>query len=193
MYAIWGLAVLVTWKAADLFWSKAMLVWSYHHSSIRTTSTLIPSFKTYWYQGELNFTVNCPIFRVLLLPPHWLIAGQIFWSCWFFMGTLWQLGTFVPNLLSPCVWQNREIHQFQKSKWNAHSRTVWEVLKTLDISKKGTALIDISKWTYSVLSRSRPTFHQHNWKHSQSAKGCAGTLNMISEQILLIFYTLSTA
>ena len=120
-------------------------------------------------------------------------SGQIFWSCWFFMGTLWQLGTFVPNLLSPCVWQNREIHQFQKSKWNAHSRTVWEVLKTLDISKKGTALIDISKWTYSVLSRSRPTFHQHNWKHSQSAKGCAGTLNVISEQILLIFHTLSTA
>ena len=69
---------------------------------------------------------------------------------------------------------------------------VWEVLKTL-VSKKGTALIDISKWTYSVLSRSRPTFHQHNWKHSQSAKGCAGTLNVISEQILLIFYTLSTA
>ena len=127
------------------------------------------------------------------LPPHWLIAGQIFWSCWFFMGTLWQLGTFVPNLLSPCVWQNREIHQFQKSKWNAHSRTVWEVLKTLDISKKGTALIDISKWTYSVLSGSRPTFHQHNWKHSQSAKDCTGTLNAISEQILLIFYTLSTA
>ena len=52
----------ITWKAADL-----MLVWYYHHSSIRTTSTLIPNFKMYWYQGELNFTVNCPIFRVLLL------------------------------------------------------------------------------------------------------------------------------